>query len=256
MKVRFLLIGVVVLFVACVLTVPSYAKIDLETCVGMWLLDEGKGDTATDSSGNENDGEVMNGPKWVDGKFGKALEFDGVDDHVQMTSPDTARADGQPMTAEAWIYWKGGAGYQDIVTQRELYNWIFYLHADNHELSFHGNAQYKSAYAMPQNEWKHVAATVTADGISTIYVDGVVEHTNPSYLYHPSATSSLLIGAAVAFGGEYFNGIIDDVGIFNVALTADDIKSTMNSGLERAFGLAPVFPKGKLTTVWGEIKSE
>jgi len=254
MKVRFLLISVVVLFVACVLTVPSYAKIDIKTCVGMWLFNEDKGDTAADSSGNKNDGKIMNGPKLVDGKFGKALEFNGVDNYVQMISPDTARAAGQPMTAEARIYWKGGAGYQDIVTQREPHNWIFYLHQDNHELSFHGAAQYKSAYAMPKNEWKHVAATVTADGIATVYVDGVVVHTNPNYVYNVSASSNLQIGAAV--GGEYFNGIIDDVAIFNVALTADDIKNIANNGLERALGLTPVSPKGRLTTVLGEIKSE
>jgi len=255
MKVRFLLIGVVVLFVACVLTVPSYAKIDPKTCVGMWLFDVDKGDTAIDSSGNKNDGKIMNGPKLVDGKFGKALEFDGVDDHVKMTSPATARAKGQPMTAEARIYWKGGTGYQDIVTQREPHNWIFYLHEDNHKLSFHGAAQYKSEYVMPKNEWKHVAATVTADGIATVYVDGVVVHTNPNYLYNVSASSTLTIGSA-AGAGEYFNGIIDDVAIFNVALTIDDIKNISNNGLERALGLTPVFPKGKLTTVWGEIKSE
>ena len=56
----------------------STAEFDLKTLAGMWLFDEGKGDTATDSSENGKDGELVNAPKWTkNGKFGSALEFDG-----------------------------------------------------------------------------------------------------------------------------------------------------------------------------------
>ena len=56
----------------------SNAEFDLKTVVGMWLFDEGKGDTAADSSENGNDGKLENSPKWIkNGKFGSALEFDG-----------------------------------------------------------------------------------------------------------------------------------------------------------------------------------
>ena len=55
----------------------STAEFDLETVVGMWLFDEGKGNTAADSSENGNDGKFENDPKWTkDGKFGSGLEFD------------------------------------------------------------------------------------------------------------------------------------------------------------------------------------
>ena len=54
----------------------STAEIDFESAVGIWLFDEGKGGVAGDSSGEGNDGEVVKAP-WVDGKFGKALDFDG-----------------------------------------------------------------------------------------------------------------------------------------------------------------------------------
>ncbi|MDQ1317208.1 MAG: hypothetical protein QG588_859, partial [Candidatus Poribacteria bacterium] len=82
MKLRFLLIGVTVLFIVG-LTASSYAKVDPKTCVGMWLLDDNKGNTTIDSSGNKNDGKLMGEPKWVDGKFGKALSFDGVGNYVE-----------------------------------------------------------------------------------------------------------------------------------------------------------------------------
>ena len=55
-------------------------------------------------------------------------------------------------------------------------------------------------------------------------------------------------------GGQLwpFKGIIDDVGLFNKALSADDIKNIMNKGLSRT--LAVVSSSGKLTTIWAEIK--
>ena len=59
MKAKCLLIGVFVLFTAGMLTTQSYAKIDPETVVGMWLLDDNKGDIATDSSGKANDGTLF-----------------------------------------------------------------------------------------------------------------------------------------------------------------------------------------------------
>jgi len=63
-------------------------KIDPESVVGMWLLDEGKGDTAKDSSGSGNDGTLANNPKWVEGKSGKALEFNGTN-HVEIPASET-----------------------------------------------------------------------------------------------------------------------------------------------------------------------
>lgn len=52
----------------------SYAKIDPETVVGIWLLNEGEGDVAKDSSENGFDGTIE-GAEWVDGRFGSALSF-------------------------------------------------------------------------------------------------------------------------------------------------------------------------------------
>jgi len=77
-KVRFALVCVS-LMVAGI----SYAKIDLETCVGVWLFDEGKGNIASDSCENGSDGKIHGGAKWVGGKLGgKALRLDAKDDYT------------------------------------------------------------------------------------------------------------------------------------------------------------------------------
>ena len=83
----------------------SDAKIDPETIVGAWLFDENKGDTAKDASGNGNDGTIMGTPQWVNGKFGKALELNGVGDYVDL--PQLPEQTDQPLSFTAWIKWGG-----------------------------------------------------------------------------------------------------------------------------------------------------
>ena len=98
-----MIIGIVVLFVVGVLTIPGYAKLDPKNAVGIWLFDEGNGDTAKDSSGNGNDG-TLEGPKWVDGKFGKALEFNGASDYVDTgNNPITDLNGTKIFSISAWV---------------------------------------------------------------------------------------------------------------------------------------------------------
>jgi len=58
-------------------------EVDLSTAVGIWLFDEGSGDSTKDMSSEGNHGELVKSPKWVTGKFGKALEFNGKDNFVK-----------------------------------------------------------------------------------------------------------------------------------------------------------------------------
>ena len=80
-SVRITLVGFMAVYL--LIALPSFADIDPENIMGMWLFDEGKGGVATDSSKQGNDGEI-HGAKWVDGKFGKALEFDGANNWVEV----------------------------------------------------------------------------------------------------------------------------------------------------------------------------
>ena len=99
---RFTLVVISLIIISLMVANVSHAKIDKKDIMGMWLFDEGKGDTAKDSSGNKNDGTLMNDPKWVDGKNkpSKALEFDGKDDYVIVH----IGAPPQSLSLEAWIY--------------------------------------------------------------------------------------------------------------------------------------------------------
>ena len=94
------------LFFVCLNIVQG--EIDLKTATGIWLFDEGKGKIASDLSGQKGDGKLQKGSKWVKGKFGQALEFDGKDDYVQIQpsdqyNPKNAK-DNCEFTISFWMY--------------------------------------------------------------------------------------------------------------------------------------------------------
>ena len=99
----------------------SDARVDLKSAVGIWLLDEGKGDAAKDFSPAGNDGTLNNGPKWVQGKFDKALEFDGVNQYVDCGNNASFDLTGD-FTIVAWINFddpKNSFDYAQVVARTD-----------------------------------------------------------------------------------------------------------------------------------------
>jgi hypothetical protein len=240
----------------------SNANIDPKNCVGVWLFDEGAGNVAKDSSGNQHDGKLMNGSEWVDGKFGKALSFDGVDDYVEV--PDSASLKiASAITIGAWIklktlgrfhgvMGKTGSIWSDVAYSARVINTNQY----NFTTSSNGAACNELSGGTPTTDWHHVAYWFEKS-TKRIYVDGTKEaetkwdgpiHTN---------NQNLSIGAYTWGNGLGFlmQGFIDEVGLFNIALSEDDIKSIMTKGLDVAIGITAVSPVGKLATSWGQIKN-
>ena len=86
--------------VVLVLSLVSNASADL---VAYWTLDEGSGNSVYDTSGNDNNGTI-NGATWGDGKYGKALQFNGQDNYVEVPSSDSLEID-ENVTIAAWINW-------------------------------------------------------------------------------------------------------------------------------------------------------
>ena len=265
MKMRFLWIGVVVLFMVGMLAISSDAVLDPKTYVGIWKFDEGKGDTAKDSSGNGNDGTLTNKPKWVDGKFGKALELDGSS-FVDMGNDKSLQFDGD-VTIVFWVKPESvSAGRQNLVCKAYGGEGCLTMEPDG-RLSFYwgdcgANCQPYVEVRRPSpgtfvdDEWIHVAETRNVkDREYKMYKDGEVtaEDKWAKCGAHPCGDSSpsnlnLLIGSGYA--GK-FRGIIDEVAIFNVVLSEDDINTIMDDGLDKA---AAVSPSDKLTTTWANIK--
>ena len=99
----------------------SNGAINPENAVGIWLLDEGKGDAAKAFSPAGNDGTLNNGPKWVEGKFDKALEFDGVNQYVDCGNDASLDLTGD-FTIVAWINFddpKNSHDYAQVVARTD-----------------------------------------------------------------------------------------------------------------------------------------
>ena len=86
-----------------------------------------------------------------------------------------------------------------------------------------------------------------------LYIDGEVQIDRAATGEFGVKGMDVIIGGAVA--ERFAKGLIDEVGIFKVALSKADVKTIMKKGLGRSLGTLPVTPKSRLTTVWARIRS-
>ncbi len=202
--------------------------------VGIWKLDEGEGTVIRDSSPQGNNGTVEQ-PKWVEGKHGKALQFDGQHIAVIPDSPSLNLRD--EVTVAFWLKLLGGAGtWQFPVAkywQENLRrNYGIYIHKDT--LSPYFSASFENGSYLhsdigpgrPVNDgqWHHLAATYSMfDGRLRLYVDGKME---VDRAFNEGAmlltTDPLRIGVGTT-------GIIDEVRLYPRALRPEEIAGVMSA---------------------------
>ncbi len=253
MKVKCLWVFIAVMFVASLLTASSYARVDLQNCVGMWLFDDDEGDIAKDSSGNENDGELMGDPEWVDGKFGTALEFEGAGSHVNILNSESLNSDS--FTLCLWAQ-PNQLRIQGLADKTPQPNWRLFMNQPAGNIEFDalpGEIGNVTTPVTVVGQWSHIVATYDADTeTAKTYFDGVFVRQAVNVDMNIDSPVNIHISSSE---NTRFNGIIDDVGIFNVALDEDDINDIMTDGLEETTGIAAVDASGKLATTWASIKA-
>jgi hypothetical protein len=216
--------------------------------VGHWKLDEGSGTIVYDSSRNENHG-TLHGPTWrpSDGQIGGALEFDGINDYVEI--PDDSSFDiTNEITVTAWINPVDVADWRTIISKyahtpawrKDLY---WFLNGGNIGVSLAGPSGIGGDDWIPNvpiesGTWTHVA--LSYDGIvMKMYKNGVNLATNSisgNLLLGDSASNeSFYIGQNTEWG-EYFDGLIDDVRVYDRTLTPGQVQGLFN-------GIPPTFTK-------------
>jgi len=226
---RKLILPVVVALIA------GSARADL---VGHWTFDEGQGTTAYDSSGNDHHGTLQGDPQWVTGYIGGALELDGTDDYVEVPDDEGLHL-WETFTLAAWIYQleSGSSRIIDKIGAGTANGPHFDTHPGTRLRCCSGTCISTTAdHTLEQ--WHHVAVTFD-EGDVKIYLDGAVaaEGSVPSPLAGNSL--SLRIGAA-SDGGSLFHGLIDDVRVYNHALTETEIGAAMEGeAVPFAFGPSP-----------------
>jgi glucose/arabinose dehydrogenase len=195
--------------------------------VGAWSFDETAGTTASDASGNGNTGAISGATRGT-GRYGGALSFDGVNDWV--TVNDTNALDlTTGMTLEAWVRPANVSYWRTVVIKEQPSQLVYALYAstDNGRPSGHvyttGDIALLGPAALPVNTWSHLA--MTWDGLTTrIYVNGSQVASSALTGTAVTSTSPLRIGGNAVWA-EWFNGLIDEVRVYNRALTASQIAS-------------------------------
>jgi hypothetical protein len=264
-EVRFTMLCVSLIAFGLIFAGISAAAIDAKTIVGLWLFDEGAGNDAKDTSGKGNHGELMKSPKWVAGKFGTALEFDGKTGYVQIPSSPALDPGEGDMTITAWVK-TTATGDLYIYHNPEVQKFEWRLQNNKIRLYVRdstSNTWRDSDSTLNDGKW-HFIATVWKGSLAKATIDhyldgdlnnqaaygnqGIGKGTNIVPV-HPTDC----IGARCdkAAPERHFNGVVDEVAIFNTALDEADIQSLIK-GFKTVLAVSP---KGKLTVVWGEIKT-
>jgi uncharacterized protein (DUF362 family) len=203
--------------------------------VGLWHFNEGSGGSVSDETAYGNDGTLVNGASWASGgRFGYAVQFDGVDDAVVV--PDAPELDGMSeLTLEAWIYLAVDPTDWMAVVQKwapqgspsNQYTYTMVVSATNrlymHIFTDEDDALLTGNLPIAVGAWTHVAATYDGSVIR-LYVNGVEDPITANLTGTINSTDrDVNIGACLPYNDEYFNGMIDDVRILTRALTPEEI---------------------------------
>ncbi len=205
------------------------ARVSLgDSLVGEWTFDDG---TAKDTSGNGNNGTI-NGATPVDGIIRRALSFDG-NDYVEALH--SSNFDLKELTIELWIKAPssmGGIVYRALLSKQSTvvndrdYNFYTYstdgikvtrLHFSSHRF---GSSSYNLPSAYNPNTWHYVAFTINLSAKYNYYSDGVNFASGTGIVGNANNDYPIRIGRA----DNYWNGTIDEVRVYNRALTSAEIQ--------------------------------
>ena len=241
---------VLVFFLWCLNTEAQSVKDGL---VSYWSFDKSSidGKKVKDSVG-KNDGEMKGEPKSVEGKVGDALEFDGASDSVEVPTNDDFNFGVGDFTVCAWVKTKAvtarWAQRQDIVGKGDPSVSGYALSADTNKGFFWVGAagEFSGTTDINDNNWHYIVG-VRKSSDCFVYTDGKqeVKGTNAENV---DTAVSMIFGKHPLKAESFFAGSIDEVCVYNRALTDDEILKNFSSKG------ASVSNAGKLSSVWGEIK--
>jgi hypothetical protein len=217
---------------------PVFAKAD-PNLVGWWKLDDEGSGSAVDYSGWDIYGELRGNPQWVEGCYGDALQFDGDDDFVDLGNPPMWPTGTSPRSLCAWartdsvaVGWRWIAAYGSVGTGSAMF--IGMTGADLYGGGY-GDDVFKAGFWEP-DVWRHIC--LTYDGSSArLYADGIeVASAAKTWNLVPSRAH---IGRQVNDYVEFWDGAVDDVRVYNKALTPEEVTQAMRGDPQLAWNPQP-----------------
>ena len=227
------------------INVPSNTGTLKDGLVGYWSFDgpDVAGVLAYDRSSSYATGTLTNGPVRKIGRIGQGLEFDGVNDYVDAGTNNILNFTGD-FSISAWYkvdaitdahilvgranagfsLSAGNAGYYLLTRNVSGQNWIYFQSAGTTAVS---NAVFSTGIVTGQ--WRHVVG-VRSGNLHTLYVDGIPQATDEDAFGDSSAPGATLFISKSFLNEFYVDGAIDDVRIYNRALSPDEIRRLYKIG--------------------------
>lgn len=259
-------IALLICIMAMGLVAVSSSFSAMEGLVGAWLFDEGSGDKTVDSSENGHDGEFIGSATWEEnGKFGSAVSCDGTEAYVMVPDHEDFEFDGDfsiacwfqnsvPPSDASALATKGYDKPAGAGGDARPWYLVYFLTSGTVDLYLRdaGGANSRASGKTPVNdgEWHHVVAMKDGNEVK-IYVDGEQDGSAAAVDAKYGENDQPLV--FMVHHGRWINGLMDEVAVFNKALSEDEIGLIM-MGLDQIVSAA-VDVKGKLAVTWGDLKS-
>jgi fibronectin type 3 domain-containing protein len=213
--------------------------------VAAYSFDEGTGTSVSDLSGHANNGTISNATWTTSGKFGKALVFNGTNSVVSIPDSASLRLTAG-MTLEAWVNpTVVNSGWRDVVYKG---NDNYYLEGATPGgapmIGMSVGASHVEAFgatALPAGVWTFLAATYDGANLR-FYINGTQVASQPHTGDILTSNNPLQIGGDSIYG-QFFQGLIDEVRVYDTALTNGQIQADMAT----AVGVAS--PAASLSTL-------
>jgi hypothetical protein len=209
----------------------SNGQVDAQSVVAYWLFDEASGNVARDNSGSGYDADLRENPLWVDGKYGNALEFQGANYlEIRNSAQNLPFGGSDPFTITAWVKNQGGGTIIGKFNGGIIGAYILSISGGG-TVGFHREVDpwsFSGSMALPDDDFGHIA--VTYDGAEMkIYVNGEFDSSQERGPQNTDTVTPVLIGARFTNNepSEFFSGVLDEVALFDVALTEQQIREVM-----------------------------
>ncbi len=216
-----------------VLTITNDDGAPTAGLVAAYGFNENTGTTTADGSGNNLTGTIAGATWTTAGKNGNALTFDGVNDMVSVA--DNAVLDATRVTLMAWVRPTALGNWRTAILKESTNGLAYALYAEDNVsrpaayVNLGANdREAKGTAKLVVDTWTHIA--MTFDGAALrVYVNGALVRTQNFSGNIITTNAPLRIGGNAVWNDEFFAGQIDDVRVYNRALSLDDIQSSMNT---------------------------
>jgi hypothetical protein len=204
-----------------------------------YSMDQGSGTVLSDQSGNSNNGVLMNGTAWTTGKYGNGLSFDAINDYVSIANSPSLDLSGNSLTIEFWANVQSGGSTPDyaiiekpwvanqmnspyyqygVEFQSGIQQFVFLIGTPSGAHSFGMAGSYGS--------WHHIAFSYNGSNVRG-YVDGVEKFVTAETSSLTARGTNLFLGVDAVLS-QAFKGSLDDLRIYNRALSQVEIQNDMN----------------------------